>query len=226
MIQEEWPVSKDWMVENLPETIKSFIGVVSVVDKEDSLQDRIDITRFSKLQLLYNVTAMILGLFRRIRKKNQINDRNQRNIIMCTQELSLQIRVKKGELKKLCPRYDNGIIVVGGRCSRWNEATWNKQEFIILPYDHPLSSLIALNEHTKSGHLGMSSTIAKIRSKYWIISIDKIVGKIVNRCIGSMKRRAKACQQVMSGLPSGKIKTITTIYQLWGRLFWSFCFKG
>ena len=75
-IQEEWSVSKDCMVENLPETIKSFIGVVSVIDKEDSLQDRIDITRFSKLKLLYNVTAMILGLYRRFRKKNQINDRN------------------------------------------------------------------------------------------------------------------------------------------------------
>ena len=166
------------MVENLPEMIKNFIGVVSVIDKEDSLQDRIDIARFSKLQLLYNVTAMILGLYRTFRKKNQINDRNQRNIMMCTQDLddaesfwvkvaqlSLQIRVKKGELKKLCPRYDKGIIVVGGRCSRWNEATWNKQEFILLPHDHPLSSLIALNEHTKSGHLGMSSTIAKIRSR-------------------------------------------------------------
>ena len=66
------------------------------------------------------------------------------------------------------------------------------------------TTLIALSEHTKSGHLGMSSTIAKIR--YWIISIDKIVGKIVNRCIGCKKRRAKACQQVMIDLPVERLK--------------------
>ena len=141
-------------------------------------------------------------------------------------QLSLQIRAKKGELKKLCPRYNKGIIVVGGRCSRWNEATWNKQEFILLPYGHPLSSLIALNEHTKPDHLGMSSTIAKIRSRYWIISIDKIVGKIVNRCIGCKKRRAKACQQVMSDLPVERLKPSPPFTNVGVDYFGPFALKG
>ena len=60
--------------------------------------------------------------------------------------------------------------------------------------------LVVLDNHKKSGHLGISSTIAIIRSRYWIIKIDKLVGGIINKCISCRKRRAKFAQQVMSDL--------------------------
>ena len=48
-------------------------------------------------------------------------------------------RVAKGEFLKFNPQYQDGIIVVGGRCTRWNETTWNTQEFVLLPLNHRLS---------------------------------------------------------------------------------------
>ena len=64
----------------------------------------------------------------------------------------LQERVEKGEFVRFAPRYEGEIIVVGGRCTRWNEATWNKKEFVFLPHEHRLSYLIALETHIKCGH--------------------------------------------------------------------------
>ena len=91
--------------------------------------------------------------------------------------------VKEGKLLRLCPRYRNEIIGGGGRAERWVQATWNKQEFILLPHNHRLSHLIAESEHANGGHLGASSTVAKIRSWFWIINVRKIVQSICNKCI-------------------------------------------
>ena len=68
----------------------------------------------------------------------------------------IQNEVKEGNLIKLCPKYKNGLIVVGGSAEWWMQATWNKQECILLPYVHRLSHLIAENEHDKGGHLGVT----------------------------------------------------------------------
>ena len=59
--------------------------------------------------------------------------------------------------------------MVGGRTERWMQATRNRQVFILLPNNHRISELIVTYEHKESGHLEIASTIARVRSKYWII---------------------------------------------------------
>ena len=81
---------------------------------------------------------------------------------------------------KLCPWYENGIIVVGGRTERWMDATWNGQRFILLPADHRLAYLIILYENQKSGNLGVAATISRVRARYWILSIRKRAKRIVS----------------------------------------------
>ena len=103
----------------------------------------------------------------------------------------IQKEVKEKKLVRLCPRYKNGIIVVGGRAERWMQATWNRQEFILLPHTHRLSQLIAEREHAKSGHLGVASTVARIRSRFWIINVQKIVKSICNKCVKCRKKFKK-----------------------------------
>ena len=168
-------MSKDWALDDLPEMIKSFTAVRQIT--QDSVQKRIDIMRFSRLQQLFDVTALLLGLYRRYNCRN--GEKIKRDAIVCKVDIEsaerfwikdaqtlLVERVEKWEFLRFSLQYQDGIIVVGGRCTRWNEATWNKQEFVLLPYNHQLSYLVALNNHKKSGHLGISSTIAIIRSKY------------------------------------------------------------
>ena len=87
------------------------------------------------------------------------------------------------QLKRLCPQIqDDGTIVVAGRPERWMQMTWNKQAFILLPKNHRFSILIAEQTHRETGHLGVAATVAVIRSRFWIIDIQRIVRSICYRC--------------------------------------------
>lgn len=58
--------------------------------------------------------------------------------------------LKKGKHKRLCPRKRNdGIYTVGGRSQRWVEMSYNKQELILLPYEHRFSKLYAEHMHQR-----------------------------------------------------------------------------
>ena len=63
---------------------------------------------------------------------------------------------------------DGGRKVRGeesGRTERWMSATWNRQEFVLLPKDNVISMLVINHIHNISGHLSTASTIARIRAK-------------------------------------------------------------
>ena len=118
---------------------------------------------------------------------------------MAQKELNLK------EVKKLRPVEEDGVVVVGGRTERWMQATWNKQRFILLPKNHPVSYLIAVYKHKIGGHLGVQSSIAKVRSQYWILGIAKMMRKIVAQCTKCKEKLACTTQQVMSPLPTERL---------------------
>ena len=69
--EEEWPIIIQTKIDNLPERSKtSFVATVSI-KRIDTLAQRINISRFSNLELLRNTTARILKLYRRFRTHNQ-----------------------------------------------------------------------------------------------------------------------------------------------------------
>ena len=136
---KKWPVSHEVNVEELPERHKIIMAVD--VKEVDTLANRLDISRFSKIELLLNTTARILKLYKRYKKRNDhlkddsikmaeltAADRDAAEKFWISDAQSLiQNDVKEGNLIKLCPKYKNGLIVVGGRAERWMQATWNKQ---------------------------------------------------------------------------------------------------
>ena len=114
--------------------------------------------------------------------------------------------LKKGKYKHLCPRKRNdGIYTVGGRSQRWMEMSYNKQELILLPYEHRFSKLYAEHIHQR-GHLGVLSTASKIRSRFWIIRLLKLVKYIKNNCIVCRKMEKKLGEQIMGKLPIERLK--------------------
>ena len=180
--------------------------------KDDSLFQRFDLNRFGKLEILLGATRRIMNLYKKYAKSDTKEKGSQQKALdlwIKEAQQSLHSKMKDGSLVKLCPRYKNGLIVVGGRVERWNEATWNQQQFILLPATHRLSYLIAEWEHRRSGHLGLASTDAKTRSKYWIIGVRKIVKLIISSC--RFKLKTMACQR-MSGLPEVRLKPAPQFY--------------
>ena len=112
----------------------------------------------------------------------------------------------KGSLRTLTPRLDKqGIYVVGGRAQRWTEISYNKQEIPIISGKHKFAKLFSEYIH-KSGHLGVESDIAKIRSRYWVIGLRKLCMSIRYNCIDCRKRDGKLSSQVMGKLPLERLK--------------------
>ena len=100
--------------------------------------------------------------------------------------------LERGKFKRLCPRVrDDGVIVVG--------------DVPLLPYKHKLSHLYAKHIH-EEGHHGVSATARKVRSRFWIIGLHRIVKSIKYNCVKCKKLEKKSRAQVMGRLPQERLK--------------------
>ena len=80
------------------------------------------------------------------------------------------------------------------------QATWKKQEFNLLPHNHRFSQLIAEDDHRKGGHLGVAATVARIRSRFWITNLQKMVKSIYFKCVTCKRKFQRLSGQIMSNL--------------------------
>ncbi|XP_057308277.1 uncharacterized protein LOC130646153 [Hydractinia symbiolongicarpus] len=147
----------DWItstttIKELPECPKISFVNVSVGQFVETLAERIDIERFSKLELLRNTTARILRLYKRFLSTNQgreigkgeltIEDRQYAdNFWIKEAQRTIEDEVKKGKYIKLCPKYEDEILVVGGRTERWMEATKRKEKSLQVMSSLPVERL-------------------------------------------------------------------------------------
>ena len=232
--ESEWPLLSETNITDLPEQRKAFVGAVSKATQDHSVTTIIEIQRFSKLKMLLNVTALILKLYSRFRKGG---DQQDTRITVKDTEMAEQLWIKDAQkemlseldhikYKKLRPKLQDGVVVVSGRTERWMESSWNKNSFILLPKEHRLSYLIALHEHQAIGHLGTDSTVAVIRSKYWIVGIRKIVSSIINKCVKCKRKFKQLAGQQMSVLPIERIKPSPAFSNVGIDYFGPFATKG
>ena len=61
------------------------------------------------------------------------------------------------------------------------QMTWNKQQFILLPKNHPVTDLIVAYSTVREGILEVC--LAKIRSKFWIIGVTRLVNVLIKKCV-------------------------------------------
>ena len=80
------------------------------------------------------------------------------------------------------------------------EMSYNKQELILLPYEYHFSKLYAAHIHQR-GYLGVLSTASKVRSRFWIIRLLKLVKYFKKNCIVCRKIEKKLGEQIMGKLP-------------------------
>jgi hypothetical protein len=114
---------------------------------------------------------------------------------------------------------------VGKRIEKWLEYSYNDNGLILLPYEHRLSFIYALFIHNL-GHNGVETTIAKIRLKFWICRIRRIVKSIVSNCV-ICRRNAKDFEtQVMAPLPAERLKPSPAFHYTMVDYFGPFPLKG
>ena len=230
--ETQWPIRRETNVQRLPEQRKNFVGSVANVCSS-SIADKIDINRFSKLSRLLYTTARVQKLIRRFQRGGEEYefreitptdlDHAEETWVKYVQE---GISANLDKYKRLLPTIENGIVVVGGRAEKWLYATWNREKFVLLPAKHRFSQLIAERGHQQSGHLGVDSTVAMIRSRYWIVGIRRIVRSIISRCKSCKVKFKRLASQKMSPLPIERIKPSPAFQNVGLDYFGPFQVKG
>ena len=82
--------------------------------------------------------------------------------------------------------------------------SYNKSELILLSYKHRFSRLYVEYIH-QMGHLGVSATACKVRAKFWIVKLHKLVKSIKSKSVTCRKIEKKTNQQVMGQLPEERL---------------------
>ena len=189
--------------------------------EEDTLVKRIDIQKYFSYIKLLRVTARVLALYSRNPKAtfcNAIKPMTPQNIeqaeliwIRDCQKPMVQ-DIAKGKFKRLSPKLrEDGIVVVRNITEKWVHMSYNKSETILLPYNHKFSRLYAEYSHRK-GHYGVSSTESKIRSKFWINNLHRMVKSIRYNCVICKKLDKRLKMQVMGKLPVDRLKPSQSWY--------------
>lgn len=210
--ESQWPIKASCSSVSLPELTKKLMYLES--PWEVSSSKAIDATRFSCYYRLLRVTARILAIRKKNSKpsfKNIANPvnaqslRNAENWWIKEAQKSLQKAFQDGKYLRICARRnDEGKIVVGGRALRAIESSYDEKELILLPHDHTISRLYAEKIHQR-GHAGVSATMSKIRSRFWIPNLRKMVRSIKGRCITCKKAERCLEGQIMGPLPKERL---------------------
>jgi len=190
--EEEWPIKSKCNVNTLPEQSKLQLSTLSeqpkllTVDATiiDSLASRIKIERYSIFLRLIRVTARILSFYKHLPVLSLTNallnptikDLEDAEYFWVKQaQISITDDDLKKQFRRLSPRRkDDGVIIVGQRAEKWMQLTYNEEHLILIPYHHPFAKLYATFIH-KQDHLGVAATVSKIRLKYWIVNLGKMV---------------------------------------------------
>jgi len=108
-------------------------------------------------------------------------------------------------LRNLRPCVGEDLLLrVDGRLENADLPTDAKHP-LILPGRHPLTRLIVLSEHVKSGHADPAYTVMKTRRRFWIIHGSGNVKYYLANCAKCSILKAKPIRQLMSDLPASRL---------------------
>ena len=212
--EEDWPVRfpvKETVIpeEHMKKSTKTNV-VAATVQIDDDSSSGIDPTGCSRWQVLVMATARIIRLVKRYKKGSRSSDSEPTLEDHQEAELfwikSAQKKINLDACKKLSPIVEDGVYRVGGRTERWMGCTWNQQKFILMPKKNHISTLIARDMHNKGGHLGIASSMSKVRLRFWIIGLKTLMKAIIRDCRKCKERLMSLQSQIMSTLPIERIK--------------------
>ncbi|XP_071088959.1 uncharacterized protein [Haliotis cracherodii] len=206
MPKEQWPKSNPKADCDKVEKERKREKTVLIVSETERV---IDARKFSRWRRLIRVTSYLQRFINNCRRKDQAITGP-----LTVEELSasekywiLQAQTELKSLdayKTLSPFVEDQIVYVGGRTNN-QRLSYDTAYPALLPQSHHISYLIAKHVH-ETGHYGVASTAARVRRRYWIIGVTKLVKKIKHRCARCRAFEHKLEQQWMSDLPMERVK--------------------
>jgi transposase InsO family protein len=186
-------------------------------DQVSSLKAVIDIERYSSLMRLLKVTAWVrraVNNFRKLLNKNEYVTTNLTADEINRAEIEW-VKVTQCELKeqdnykqlarKLGLIEEDGILRCTGRLGN-SDLELDAQKPILLPKEHKFTRSIIEAWHQKVHHCGVRSTLAKLRSRFWVPKGRQIVKKILNQCVTCKRLIGKSYKEpATAALPEFRV---------------------
>lgn len=114
---------------------------------------------------------------------------------------------KRSPIYTLNPFINNedGLLRVSGRLENADHLNYDQKHPIILPYGHPISTLIVRHAHLSTLHGTQQQTLMLITQRYHIVSCKKIVKSVLNKCVRCFRFRCVSQSQLMGQLPKLRV---------------------
>ena len=153
-------------------------------------------TRFSTLKKLVGVTGYVMRLIGNIRKRLQKRTDIITDEVLTVEEYESalarwiakeQLIIKKqsnyGNVRASLNLFDDkaGLLRLKGRFAN-SKLRYEQQYPALLRSDSHFTKLIIWDAHEATMHHGVESTLARIRSRYWIIKGRKTVKNVLRMC--------------------------------------------
>ena len=221
--KEEWP-GKEEIVETpegLEEAKKISVCVVQNIN-ECGIAGVLDVNRYSKLDRLLRVTSLVLRFTSNVRAQRTGSSKTTGEVKteeivkaekMWVKEVQKQLKSKpnfKGLVKELgivtcgC----DGIMKCKGRLGN-SELDTEVKEPAILPKDHKFTSLVVERCHERVYHSGVRSTLAELRTRFWVPKGRQVVKRILSRCLVCRKAQGKSCgTPPIAALPDFRVREV------------------
>ena len=206
-------------LESKVEEKKSFsVNLVISAESLFGIGNIININKYSSLTKLLRVTALVQRFVNNLRLK-----RLRKEVITGVVKVSeikyaeiewvklAQVALKEqAEYKQLERQYGliekNGILRCTGRLGR-SDLEADAREPIVLPKKHRLTELVINLCHKAVMHSGVRSTLAQLRSKYWIPKGRQEVKRVIGRCLVCKRWNSKPFTPThQADLPDFRVK--------------------
>ena len=179
------------------------VNVMSIVSSEKgSIGKVMDVRRFNSLKKLIRVTAYVKRFIQNLKQKKRKGEIMLGTIKVEEIEYAERMWIKdaqellrnKADFQKTKTSLGaiemEGLLVCKGRLE--NSDLEVGQKFpIILPKEHKLTELIVLDCHKKVHHCKVGSTLAELRSRFWVTKGRQFVKKLLSACFVCKKLEGK-----------------------------------
>ena len=127
---------------------------------------------------------------------------------------TLRDRLSKGEFRNLSPYVaidQEGVWRIGGRADKALLVSYETRHPVLLLGDHRILRLIVQHAH-QFGHPGVATTVAKTRTKYWIVRAHDPAKSIKFRCVVCREIGARVESKIMADLPQSRLIPLIPLF--------------
>ena len=197
----------DVAVLNESKSSDSTILQVDNVVVPGNISNVIECSRFSSINKLLNVTALVLRFMNKLKGVISVGNISNSNCITAEERdraLKLWIKAEQAELMKEDRKHklrnslklfdDNcGVSRLRGRFASSSMEYDVKHPMLLGGGERHFSKLLIMDAHKRVMHAGIESTLAFIRRRFWMIKGRKSVKSVLRNCVICKRFQGRPC---------------------------------